>query len=147
MNHPLSTAFTESHKLWVVVFYFSFLPMHILISYLISSVICWLFRHILFSLHMFVFLLSFSCIWHLIIAHCDQRRCLKWIQIFWIYQGYIYGPGCDLPWRRFHVHLRKWWNSLFWGEMSYKYQLGLTGPLYHLKFVFPCKFSVWLIYP
>ena len=29
-------------------------------------------------------------------------------------------------------------NSLFWGEMSYKYQLGLTGPLYHLKCVSPC---------
>ena len=27
----------------------------------------------------------------------------------------------------------------FWGgEMSYRYQLGLTGLLYHLKFVFPC---------
>ena len=26
----------------------------------------------------------------------------------------------------------------FWGEMSYRYQLGLTGSLYHLKFVFPC---------
>ena len=26
--------------------------------------------------------------------------------------------------------------SLFWGEMSHRYQLGLTGLLYHLKFVF-----------
>ena len=24
------------------------------------------------------------------------------------------------------------------GEMSYRYQLGLAGPLCHLKFVFPC---------
>ena len=31
--------------------------MRILISFLISSVICWLFRSILFSLHMFVFLI------------------------------------------------------------------------------------------
>ena len=31
--------------------------------------------------------------------------------------------------------LEKRWNSLFWGEMSYRYQVGLTGPLYHLKFV------------
>ena len=29
--------------------------------------------------------------------------------------------------------VRKRWNSLFWGEMSYRYQLGLTGLLYHLK--------------
>ena len=27
---------------------------------------------------------------------------------------------------------------MFWGEMSYRYQLGLTGLLYHLKLVFPC---------
>ena len=40
--------------------------------------------------------------------------------------------------RRFHVRFRKRWNSLFWDEMSYRYQLGLTGLLYHLKFVFPC---------
>ena len=26
----------------------------------------------------------------------------------------------------------------FGGEMSYKYQLGLIGLLYHLKFMFPC---------
>ena len=50
-------------------------------------------------------------------------------------------------WRMFCVHLRKKWNLLFWGEMSYRYQLGLTGPLYHLKFMFPCWFYVWLIYP
>ena len=35
----------------------------------------------------------------------------------------------------FRVHLRKRSNSLFWGEMTYRCQLGLTGPLCHLKFV------------
>ena len=59
MNLPLSTAFTESHRFWVVVFSFSFISMHILISFLISSVICCLFRSVLFSLHMFVFLIVF----------------------------------------------------------------------------------------
>ena len=54
MNLPLSTAFTISHMFWVV-FSFSFVFMHILIS----SVICWLFRSMLFSLHMFVFLIVF----------------------------------------------------------------------------------------
>ena len=73
----------------------------------------------------------------LILLHCDQKRCLKWFQVFWI-TSLDYGPGCDLSWRRFHVHLIKMWNSLFWDEMSYRYQLGLTGPLHHLKFVFPC---------
>ena len=27
---------------------------------------------------------------------------------------------------------------IFWDEMSFRYQLGLTGLLYRLKFVFPC---------
>ena len=59
MNFPLSTAFIVSHRFWVVVFSFSFVSMHILISFLISSVICWLFRSVLFSLHMLEFLIVF----------------------------------------------------------------------------------------
>ena len=59
MNLPLSTAFTESHRFWVVVFSFSFISKHILISFFISSVICWLFRSVLFSLHIFLFLIVF----------------------------------------------------------------------------------------
>ena len=38
------------------------------------------------------------------------------------------------------MHLRKSLHSLFWDEMSYRYQLGLIDPLYHLKFAFPCYF-------
>ena len=52
------TAFTESLRFWVVVFPFSFDSMHILISFLIY-VICWLFRSVLFSLHMFVVFIVF----------------------------------------------------------------------------------------
>ena len=59
MNFPLNTAFIVSHRFWVVVFSFSFISMHILISFLISSVICWLFRSVLFSLHMLEFLIVF----------------------------------------------------------------------------------------
>ena len=59
MNLPLSTAFTVSHRFWVVVFSFSLVSMHILISFLISSVICWLFRSVLFNLHMLEFLIVF----------------------------------------------------------------------------------------
>ena len=88
MNFPLSTAFTVSDRFWVVVFSFSFVSMHILISFLISSVVCWLFRSVLFSLHMLEFLIVFffSCNWHLIFMHCDQKRSLEWFQFFWIYQ-------------------------------------------------------------
>ena len=67
MNFPLSTAFIVFHRFWVVVFSFSYVSMHILIS----SMICWLFRSMLFSLRMFVFLIFFPCNWHLILPHCD----------------------------------------------------------------------------
>ena len=85
MNLPLSIAFTESHRFWVVMFSFSFISMYILISFFIYFVICWLFRSVLFSLHMLVFLIFFfffSWSWHLILLHCDQKRCLKCFQIF-----------------------------------------------------------------
>ena len=50
-----------SHRFWVVVSSFPFVSMHILISFLISSVICWLFSSVLFSLHMLGVLIVFSC--------------------------------------------------------------------------------------
>ena len=59
MHLPLSTAFTVSHRFCVAVFSFSFISMHILISFLISSVICWLFSSVFFSLHMLEFLIVF----------------------------------------------------------------------------------------
>ena len=59
MNLPLSTAFTVSHRFWVVVFSFSSFSMHILFSFLIYSMICWLFSSLLFSLHMFEFFIVF----------------------------------------------------------------------------------------
>ena len=59
INFTLSTAFIVSHRFWVAVFSFSFISMHILISFLISSVIGWLFRSVLFSLHMLEFLIVF----------------------------------------------------------------------------------------
>ena len=144
MNLPLSSAFTESYRLWVVVFLFSFVSMHILISFFISSMLCWLFRSVLFSLHMFLFLIGifFPCSWNINLPHCDQKRFLNDFKndFFLIYQGYIYGPEYDLSWRMLCVYLRKRWNPLFWGEMCYGYQLGLTGPLYHLKFCFLANF-------
>ena len=59
MNFPLSTDFIVSHRFWVVVFSFSFVSIHILISFLIYSVICWLFSSVLFSLHILEFLIVF----------------------------------------------------------------------------------------
>ena len=89
MNLSLSTAFTESHRFCFFVFSFSFISTCIFFFF-ISSVICCLFRSVLFSLHRFVFLIGFfffPCSWHLILPRCGQKRCLKWFQVFWIYQG------------------------------------------------------------
>ena len=73
MNLPLSTALTVSHRFWVVLFSFWFISMHILISFFISSVICWLFSSVLFSLHMLTFLIVFFFLFslHLILPHCN----------------------------------------------------------------------------
>ena len=67
MNLPLSTAFTESHRFWVALFSFSFVSMHTLISFLISSMTCWLFRNVLFSLHSVQF--SRSVVFHSLPPH------------------------------------------------------------------------------
>ena len=41
------------------------------------------------------------------------------------------GEGSVCAWEKGEIHF-------FLGEMSYRYQLGLTGLLYHLKFAFLC---------
>ena len=79
---PLSTAFSESHKFWIVMFSFSFFSMHILISFLISSVICWLFRSLLFSLHMSVLSIAFFLQLTSNLPDCDQKRYLELYQFF-----------------------------------------------------------------
>ena len=98
--------------------------MHTLISFLIYSLICWLFRSVLFSLHMFEFLTIFfppqlrsnlTALW-------SEKMIGKISVFFLIFQDQIYGPGCDLFWRTFCVHLRKSWSWLFRCEMPYRYQ-------------------------
>ena len=56
INFSLGTAFAASQRFWVVTFSLSFVSRNFLISLLISSVTCWLFRNVLFNLHAFVFL-------------------------------------------------------------------------------------------
>ena len=53
-------------------------------------------------------------------------------------------PRLDLWPRMGSIHekvpcaLEKKVKFIVFGEMSYRYQLGLTSLMYHLKFVFPC---------
>ena len=60
---------------------------------------------------------------------------VQMVSTFKICQGWICGPGYNLSWRMFCVHLRKRWNALFLGKMPCRYKLGLTGPLYLLTCV------------
>ena len=57
INFPLRTAFAASHRFWFVMFSLSFVSRNVLISHLISSITYWLFRNVLFNLHVFVFLI------------------------------------------------------------------------------------------
>ena len=128
MNLPLSTAFTESHKFWVVVFSFSFVCMHILISFFMSSVICWLFRSV-FSLHVCIFNIFFSCSLHLILLHSDQKKMLEMISFFFKFKSTAYF-GC-LPCNYSFWFVRNWalytatiwksiWNSSKWFENQWR---------------------------
>ena len=137
MNLPLSSYFIESCRFWVVVFSFSFISVHILVSVLIYSVICWLFRSLLLSLHMFILLIFFPYSWHLILPHHDQKRYLKLFHFFLNLPRLDWWPRVWSILENVPCALEKRLKFIVWGEMSYIYQLGLTGPLYHLKFVFP----------
>ena len=66
INFPLRTTFAASHRFWVVMFSLSFVSRNF-ISLLISSVACWLFRNVLFNLHVFFsYSFFFSCNWYLV---------------------------------------------------------------------------------
>ena len=138
MHLSLSTAFIVSHKFWVVVSSFSFVSMHISVSFLISSMICWLFRSVLFRLHMFEFLIIFFLLLRSNLTALWSEKMTGMISIFLNLPRLDVWPRMWSILEKVRVHLRKRWSWLFWGEMSYRYQLGLAGPLWHLKFVFPC---------
>ena len=138
---PLALLLLSPIGFELLCFHFhSFLYIFLFLFLFLLYFFFWLFRSVLFSLHMFVFLTDFfplSLTSNLITLWSEKR--LEMISVC------LNLPRLDLRPRMwsilekiFCVHLRKRWNSLFWGEMSYRYQLGLTGPLHHLKFVFPC---------
>ena len=80
--------------------------MHILVSFFIFSMNCWLFRIMLFSLYTFAFLIvSSPCGRHLILLYCDQKRCLKWFQFFFNLLR------CDL-WPRITMTMQNLWDSV-----------------------------------
>ena len=72
MNLPLSTAFTVPHRFWVVVFSFSFISMHILISVFLLYFFCNLLviqQRVVQPPYFAIFSIFFSCNWDLILLH------------------------------------------------------------------------------
>ena len=56
-------------------------------------------------------------------------------------------PRCDLSWKIFYVNLKRMNILLLWNGMFCKYHISLSGLGCHLRPMFPCWFSVWMICP
>ena len=144
MNSPLRATFIASHRFWVIVFGLSFVSMYVLVFSFISSVISCLFSSILFTLHVFVFLQFLPVIdfwFHSIVVRKDgwhDFNFLKFTEAWFMLQDVIC-PGERCTWEESTL--------LIWDEMSYKYQLNLSGLMCHLKLMFPYWFSVWMFCP
>ena len=133
MNHPLSTAFTVSYRFGVVVFSFPFIYMHILISFLISSVICWLFSSLscIFSIlvsRLFIYnsnlFLRFCIIFTIIIQNSLSGRFpISSSLVWWTFILFLYLLGISLPFHLVYIavfgvaflYSGSVWSSLYCG--------------------------------
>ena len=136
LTFPLALLLLSPIGFGLLCFNFHFFLCRFWFVFLMSSVIFWLFRSMLFSLHMSVFLIFFSCSWHLILLHCDQKSCLEWFQFLNLARlelwPRIYSILENVP---YALEEKRNVIVLGWNAVEL---LCLTGPLYHLKFVFPC---------
>ena len=104
INFPLRTAFAESHRFCVVVFWLSFVSKNLLISFLISSVTSLLFCNVLFNLHEFVFFaILFSPVVdiqsHRVVVREDtwyNFSFLKFTEAWFVDQDVIYPGECSV---------------------------------------------------
>ena len=86
--------------------------------FLISSVTCWLFRNMLFNLHVCVYYSFFSCKWYLVSYHCGQSRCLIWFQflkfseVWFVTQDVVYPGECSMCTWEEGVFFCVGWNVL-----------------------------------
>ena len=101
INFPLRTAFATSNRFSVVMFSLSFVSWNFFISLLISSVTCWLFRNVLFNLHVLVFLtvvfLVIDIQSHSIVVGEDASydfSFLKFTEVWSVIQNVVYPGEC-----------------------------------------------------
>ena len=138
MNLPLSIAFTESHKVWgchVFIFicfyaYFDFFFYFFCDLLVIQKCVVWLPYVCIFNSFFLQLTSNLTALW--------SEKMLGMVSIFLNLSRLDLRPPMRSILEKVLCVLEKKMKFIVLGEMSYRYQLGLTGPLYHLKFVFPC---------
>ena len=103
------------------MFSFSFISGYFLISHVISSLIHWLLKNVLFNFHKFVNCLLFLPIF-LISSQFGWRRYLVWYLSFKICWDLICVLIYGISWKMTHVHLRRMYIllcSVFWIGLLY----------------------------
>ena len=130
MNFPLRTAFSVSHKFWVVLSSFSFVHRNFLISSLISFLTHSLFNSVLFNLHDFEcsgffplgLVSSFSPLWS-----------VKMLNMISIFLNFLRLALCPIMWSIFEMFpgdLKRMCILLLWDE---KLSIYLLSP-FHLRY-------------
>ena len=126
----------------IVIYFYAFFNLH----FDFFSDLC-VFSSICLTSVCLYFIMAFSsCNWFLILQCCGQKRRFMQFQFSEIYWGLICDPRCSPSWRIFHVHLRRKCILLLSDEITYKYQLSLSGLMCHLRPVFPYSLSGWSVH-
>ena len=113
--------------------------MHILISFFISSVISWLFSSVLFSLHMLEFLIViFPVLASNLTAFWSEKMLRNDFNFFEFTKARFMPQDVIYPEEGSMCTREKGEIHCFGVKCPIRYQLHLTDPLHHLKFVFPC---------
>ena len=146
-KHPFWKSFCSIPLVWYIVFPFSLVARYFLIFHLISSLINWLFRSVLFNFHTFAnFLASF---YKFLILQKLQKILIvtlifiNFLRLF-VTCHMIYPGKCSLwTWEECVFCCTQWntWNVVhicLLGPFSLKYS---SSPMFH------DWFSVWMIHP
>ena len=124
----------------IIVFPFSLVSWYFKIYFFGCLVACCLASMYLWFLQFFL-VLDFYL--YIVVVRKDVRYVFNLFQFIDLF----FGLACDLSWRMFHVHLKRMCISLLLDGMLYIYPSNSHGLMWHLRTVFPYRFSVWMICP
>ena len=141
MNFPLSTAFTLSHRFWVVVCSFSFVSKTFLISSLISLLTHTLFNSKLFTLHKFEWFWVFA--WRLVSSFKPlwSEKILDMISIFWYLLRLIL---CPTMWSIFENAPCAFEKSVYFASLGWK-SLYISMKSIHASMLFSATISLLIL--